>query len=54
MPEVFKEIDLLLDFYEKSMATAKQYKNRDKYYQFQEAYDALCVLKTRLAKNRVA
>lgn len=54
MSEVFKEIDLLMDFYCKSMETAKQYKNREKYYQFQEAYDALDVLKTRLINNRVA
>ncbi len=54
MSEVFKEIELLMDFYYKSMETAKQYKNHEKYYQFQEAYDALDVLKTRLIKYGVA
>lgn len=49
MERVINEIDGMIRFYKIGMDNAKLSKNNEKYYQFEEAYEALQILKTRIA-----
>ena len=54
MERVIKEINSLMDFYFVGMEGAKRNKNHQKYDQFQEAYEALSILKGRLCLTEKA
>lgn len=43
-----KEIDGMINFYSVGMENAKRAKNYEKYYQMEEAYEALKILKNRI------
>lgn len=48
MEHAIKEIDGMMDFYDLGMKNAKKCRNFEKYYQFEEAYEALRILKSRI------
>ena len=49
------EIDNMIGFYKIGMENAKRCKNFEKYYQFEEAYEALNILKNRIfTKSKAA
>ena len=48
MEKAINEIDSMISFYTVGMENAKRTKNYEKYYQFEEAYEALRILKNRI------
>ena len=48
MEHAIKEIDCMMNFYDIGMTNAKKCKNYEKYYQFEEAYEALRILRNRI------
>lgn len=54
MDKVLNEIDGMMRFYGVGMENAKRCKNYEKYYQFEEAYEALSILRNQLIENERA